>query len=95
MSLSDPFKVEATASPPSQDDTDTPKCGILLPVPPDAPARTKPQKCGAEAPFKIRVKDQVSDAEVTVCALHKAQHDERAASLRTRGRATRTFPRAG
>jgi hypothetical protein len=80
MSLSDPFEVEAEASPPG--DEETPKCGVLLPVPPDAPRGTKPEKCGADAPFVIRVRDKTTFAEVPACTKCKAVHDEKAASLR-------------
>lgn len=87
MSLRDPFNVRGNTA-------DPPKCGWLLPLPADAPPRTKKTKCGADAPFKIRVKDYASDVEVEVCAAHKAEHDETAAQLRSRGKSKhRTMPR--
>lgn len=70
----------------SEDATSPPTCGWLLPLPEDAERGTKPEKCGDPAPFRIRVKDAVSDVEVDVCPRHKAQHDEKAASLRQKAK---------
>lgn len=88
MALSDPFKPMARPSPStiSQIPRKTlPKCGWLLPLPEDAERGEKPDKCGDPAPWKIRVKDPVSDVEVDVCNRHKAEHDEKAATLRKGG----------
>lgn len=87
MSLHDPFKVPNTAGPPSEStDSTPPPCKWLLPLPEDAEPRTKREACGAPAPFTIRVKDFVSDAEVDVCARHKGEHDVTAANLRAKGK---------
>lgn len=89
MSLHDPFKAqappEAAQSPPSPS-SETPGCGWLLPLPEDAHPRTKREKCGDEAPYKIRVVDYASDVEVNVCPRHKGEHDEIAAQLRAKGK---------
>lgn len=89
MTLGDPFRAPERPVRLVQTDEGPPTCGWLLPVPEDAERGTKPEKCGEPAHFKIRVKDAVSDVEVDVCPLHKAQHDEKAASLRQAAKRSR------
>lgn len=94
MNLRDPFSAperlvrlvedvqEDATSPPDEASTAPPACGWLLPIPEDAERGTKAERCGEPAPFKIRIKDPVSYVEVDACPAHKAEHDEKAASLR-------------